>query len=593
MAAEATKTIDEIEQAQVKLDTAKETSSSRSKRKKKKARLENLKKGSTEEKKQLERETRILRGMMAEKVMDAAVYVGKETERILSEGTLASVEKALRMLYDRIVKDFSYITLVDSEGLSIIHTDRLREGVLFNDKVGLRSARTGTPITQIYYRDTGETMVDATVPVFLHGEKTYALRLGHRIRSTRLWRKIYAATIFPILIPTTVMGILGKIPSSSVWTIISSLILAIIFAWWLNKKISNTVREVTQSARSISQGKLNAFSRPSSDDELGEIVLDINRVNRGLFSIMGLLTNVSKQLHTFSQDQALATINVGKNTKIIRDIVAEFSENLDKQKESIETAIEKESEIDQTINEINGNEFLAVRSSKRATDRANESTDAIEEARMQMEAIERIVKTSTEVIHELEENTKQINKITNSITSIASKTNILALNAAIEASRAGEQGEGFAVVAEEVRLLAEESTTSAQEILDIVKETQLKAGEAVISMEKESMQVRQGTKAMIQTASVIGEMVESVNETTLLSDKNYNLSQELKDKSASLLTFLDEAGEMSQKLSSVIFDIVRAIREQSLGTDEVATSAGSLAKMASEINHVIQRFSVD
>lgn len=540
----------------------------------------------------LERETRLLRSFFAQKAMAVALKTAKETERILSEGTLSSVEKALRNLFDRASENYSFITLVDENGLSVVHSDRLREDVVYNDSVGLRSARTSTPITQIYYRDTGETMIDATVPIFINGIKTYALRLGARIQKESFKRKVYLYLLATVMVPAILFGIIARPPLYLVgWPIISG-IGVLIFAWWLNRRITATIKEVTQTTRSISRGKLDTFTHPSTQDELSGLVLEVNRVNRGLHSIMNLLITVSGSLQNFSQGQALATINVGKNTKTIREVAEGFADSLAEQKHMIESSVKLENSIVKIISEINRNEFSVVQNIKRASERADESTTAIENARMQMEMIERIVKNSTEVIHELEDNTLRINKITNSITSIASKTNILALNAAIEASRAGEQGEGFAVVAEEVRLLAEESTSSAHEILEIVKETQVKANEAVMSMEKETAQVRQGAKAMIQTASVIGEMNESVDTATGIADENYKLSENLKEQNTLLHNNLNEIGDMAQKLSTVVFEILRSVREQATGTEEVASSAGSLARMASEINHVVNRFSI-
>lgn len=540
----------------------------------------------------LEKETRLLRSYLAQKAMAVALRTAKEAERILSEGTLSSVEKALRNLFDIASENYSYVTMVDEDGLSIIHSDRLREDVLFNDKIGLRSAKTSTPITQIYYRDTGETMIDATAPIFISGAKAYSLRLGARVETDNLKKKIYLFLLATVLIPAIFFGIIFRPPLSLVgWPIMSG-IGVLIFGWWINRKIATTIKEVTQTTRSISKGHLDSFTHPSSKDELANLVLEVNRVNRGLHSIMNLLISVSGKLQDYSQGQAIATINVGKNTKIIREVAEGFADSLAEQKHMIESSVKLEDAIVKTIGKINRNEFSVVQNIKRASERADESTSAIENARMQMEMIERIVKNSTEVIHELEDNTLRINKITNSITSIASKTNILALNAAIEASRAGEQGEGFAVVAEEVRLLAEESNASAQEILEIVKETQVKANEAVMSMEKETAQVRQGTKAMIQTASVIGEMNESVDIATNIADENYKLSEELKEKNTLLHNNLNEIGEMAQKLSVVVFEILRSVREQASGTEEVASSAGSLARMASEINNVVNRFSV-
>lgn len=545
------------------------------------------------EKKKLEWETRLLRSAAAERAMGSVIRAAKETERILTEGTLSSGEKALRNLYDRFAQNYAFLTLIDTEGLSLIHTDRLREGVLFDDKVGLRAARTNMPITQIYYRDTGEVMIDATAPVFIRGEKVYSLRLGYRVQKSVLWRKIYAATLLPILIPSVIIGIFFSPPVYLIWWPILSGAIAMLTGWWLINMTYTAVKEIERSTQSISRGRLNTFSTPSFQDELGGAVLDINRVNRGLHAIMSLLTNVSRQLNSYSQEQAQATISVSKNTKIISQVMIDFSTNLERQEISIENAIRLEGEINETITQMNGNEFSTVRNTKRATERAEESTQAIENARMEMETIEKIVRKSTQVIHGLEENAKQISKITNSITSIATKTNILALNAAIEASRAGDQGQGFAVVAEEVRQLAEESSASAQEILDIVQETQSRASEAVLSMEKEMSQVRKGTKAMIYTASVIGEMLEAVDETTQLSNKNYDLSMELKDKSNALLKSLEDVGDSAQKLTQEISDVLSAIHEQSTGTNEVASSAGHLAKMAAGINNVIQRFRND
>ena len=235
-------------------------------------------------------------------------------------------------------------------------------------------------------------------------------------------------------------------------------------------------------------------------------------------------------------------------------------------------------ELTVSISQVADNANQARQIAEKAGEISIEGNSVVEHATRSMESINEFVVHSTGIIRSLGDESSRISSIVNVIKEIADQTNLLALNAAIEAARAGEQGRGFAVVADEVRKLAERTTLSTREISEMIETIQQRAGEAVGSMEEGTERVAEG----VTQANTVRELMDRLNDETkgvmaAINDINSALSEQ---RSASNLI----AGQVEK--------IAQMAEDNSTSVNQVAASAQHMESLASNMSSIVKHFRV-
>ncbi len=227
-----------------------------------------------------------------------------------------------------------------------------------------------------------------------------------------------------------------------------------------------------------------------------------------------------------------------------------------------------------------------------ARGRADEGNVSIQRAIEQMQHIADSVNKSAQVVASLGERSQKIGDIVALISGIADQTNLLALNAAIEAARAGEAGRGFSVVAEEVRKLAEQSSTAATDIAELIHAIQSDTGNAVEAMDAGTKDTQAGAAVMNQAGQAFAEILK------LMADMNHeiqSMSESLQLVAAGTDGIVDTARRLS-KASNAVSDesetVSAATEEQSASVEEIASSAHGLANVAANLQKEVQQFKV-
>jgi methyl-accepting chemotaxis protein len=233
-------------------------------------------------------------------------------------------------------------------------------------------------------------------------------------------------------------------------------------------------------------------------------------------------------------------------------------------------------EMSATSNDISHNCTLASEVSNRATDTARGGASVVQETLYGMEKIAEQVREAAATVESLGARSDQIGAIVGTIEEIADQTNLLALNAAIEAARAGEQGRGFAVVADEVRALAERTTRATKEIGGMIKAIQAETAGAVGSMENGVHEVERGMESSRRSGVALEEIVNAINEVTLQVHQ--------------IATAAEEQTAVTGEISTNIHQITDVVSETAKGAHETAAAAAQLSSLANELQAMVGRF---
>jgi methyl-accepting chemotaxis protein/hemerythrin len=253
--------------------------------------------------------------------------------------------------------------------------------------------------------------------------------------------------------------------------------------------------------------------------------------------------------------------------------MASASEDVALQASTIATASE---EMSSTSGDIARNCLYAAESARKATEQTHSGSQMVQSSSHLMESISQRVHRTSQTVEGLGKRSDQIGAIVNTIQDIADQTNLLALNAAIEAARAGEQGRGFAVVADEVRALAERTTKATKEIATMIKAIQNETQSAVSSMSEGVKEVQQGVAETTRSGDALEDILNKINELTI------QISQ--------VATAAEEQTATTQGITSniqMITDVVHRNLENSRSTTKATTT---LAREVDNLHELVGRF---
>ncbi|MFP4959318.1 methyl-accepting chemotaxis protein TlpC [Bacillus subtilis] len=368
--------------------------------------------------------------------------------------------------------------------------------------------------------------------------------------------------------------------------IMVSVILVLVFTRKINKRL-NALKSAFESA---GNGDMTIEVSDKTGDELSELSVYYNKMRMKLNDTIQTVQQSALQLASASQQLSAGAEETNQASEKITEAVQQIANGAQDQITRIENSESSLKQASADIRDISANTAAIADKGQLAQSKADIGQKEIANVQAQMDAIHQSIQKSGEIIHQLDGRSKQIEQILSVITQIADQTNLLALNAAIEAARAGEQGKGFAVVADEVRKLAEESQQSAGQISKLIIEIQKDMNRSARSVEYVKTEAAEGVTMIQRTRDAFKEIAAATGE----------ISAEISDLSASVTNISASAHHINDSFAANTTDIKESTKntrqaaalteEQFAAMEEITAASETLSQLAEELTGIISQF---
>ncbi len=382
-------------------------------------------------------------------------------------------------------------------------------------------------------------------------------------------------------------------------TLIINIVLLAIFSamgMWAAKSVVGPLHIVTEHLGVMATGDLRedtsleeVFHRT---DEIGEMSRALHKVQTEVSSMMKQIIESSQQVASSCQQLTNSSEQSAEVSGSVAESIVNVAGACSEQFTEVENASTNIESLSQSMERFKKTIEHAGRVVGEAKGQADSGEKAVTGAVKQMELIEQSVSQSAQVIEELGRESDKIGAIVDAISQIAEQTNLLALNAAIEAARAGEHGRGFAVVADEVRKLAEQSSSSAGEISSLIGSIQDKARNAVSVMQDGVSQVQNGVGAVNGAGSSFKDIAGMVEQVVDETAEMENTVASLAKNASTIADAINKISEMSRNVASEAETVSAATEEQTATMNEIASASRRLTEMAEGMESSVERFKI-
>jgi methyl-accepting chemotaxis protein len=383
--------------------------------------------------------------------------------------------------------------------------------------------------------------------------------------------------------------------SSNIATIGSIFIIIVVIgvAFWYSGNLARRLGKISRDLKEV--GTLNLLGAeliPARNDEIGDMGLVINSMRHSLKDFVGRIAGNSQTLAASSEELSATVSEHVKSVEIVAQSISEIAAGAAQNADNISNISATLEEISAGSEEISAGAAEVNLSTQNAVAEAGRGMEMLAEVVSQNEHINQSMSEITVVTTKLSQGSEKIKGIVTVIDGIAAQTNLLALNAAIEAARAGEAGRGFAVVADEVRKLAEQSAIATQDIAEIIVNMGEEINFAVATVGKANQEVLRGKESAVTTQEGFKVILDKLEGVKTGVEQIAVAVDETARGTQTMVVSIENISVVAQKTSESSGTVAASSEEQNAGMHEINQNAVNLSKLATDMMEIVKKFKI-
>ncbi|WP_236692750.1 methyl-accepting chemotaxis protein [Aneurinibacillus tyrosinisolvens] len=369
-------------------------------------------------------------------------------------------------------------------------------------------------------------------------------------------------------------------------------VLALVAGYFIVNRLTRPMRDLVGAMEKAEAGDVTVYVEPDSRDEIGKLTDIFNQMITQFRNMLRQVHEVSEQVAASSEQLTASALESTRASEQISVAAQEIASGSEGQMESVDKTTRALHGMGSSMKEIASKILAVEHDSTIATNYAHNGEASLKKVVWEMNDISQKVSDTEQQIRELGNRSESIKGIIRTIHEISEQTNLLALNAAIEAARAGEQGKSFAVVAQEVRKLAEQSGNSAAEIAVLISDIHAKIGMAVVSMSESSQAVSEGRAVVENAGSAFSNILKAIDDVNKQIAKVTASSELISQQTDQMVKLGDEIHQLASIAASDTQEVAAASQEQTATMQEINAASEVLARMAEELQTYVNRFKI-